>query len=254
MHDNSAVSANCGNCTVRVLEAISLIKPRARGLSCAPVFGPCPMLQQTSEDVAECLRRAAEAEACAEATNNAKFKAEYQRIAQTWRTLARGYEIEGALGRFISLNESRKKALPFIPPANRQTIPSTVATTAAELASRNDAETILRNTPFLLARCRSDLRYVFVSEALARMLGHRPEELVGKKIVEVIGERAFETILPHVNAVLAGQRVEYEREVNYKDVGPRFVHVTYAPDKDKFDCVRGWVDRSSFCARHLRTR
>ena len=63
--------------------------------------GPCPMTQQTSEDVAECLRRAAEAEACAEATNNAKFKAEYQRIAQTWRTLARGYEFEGSLGRFI---------------------------------------------------------------------------------------------------------------------------------------------------------
>jgi PAS domain S-box-containing protein len=190
------------------------------------------MLQQTSEEVAECLRRAAEAEACAEATNNAKFKAEYQRIVQTWRTLARGYEFEGSLGRFISFNESRKKALPFIPPANRQTIPSTAATTAAELASRNDTETILRNTPFLLARCSSDLRYVFVSEALARMLGHRPEELVGKKIVEVIGEQAFQAILPHVNAVLAGQRVKFETELHYKDIGPRFVHVTYTPDDE----------------------
>src|SRR6516165_3808478 len=87
MRDCSAVSANCGNCAVRVLGAISVIKPRARRLSCAPVFEPCPMLQQTSEDV----------------------------------------------------------------------------------ASRNDAETILRNTPFLLSRCSSDLRYVFVSEALASM-------------------------------------------------------------------------------------
>ena len=202
------------------------------------------MLQQTSEDVAECLRRAAEAEACADATNNATFKAEYQRIALTWRTLARGYEFEESLGRFISFNASRKKALPFIRPANRETISSAgppTAAPAAGLASRNDAETILRNTPFLLARCSSDLRYVFVSEALARMLGHRPEELVGKKIVEVIGERAFQTILPYVNAVLAGQHVEYEREVHYKDVGPRFVHVTYAPDDDDCGHVRGWV-------------
>jgi hypothetical protein len=83
--------------------------------------GPCAVLQKASEEVAECLRRAAEAEACAEATNNAKFKAEYQRIAQTWRTLARGYEFEGSLGRFISFNES-KKSVPFIPPPNRQTI------------------------------------------------------------------------------------------------------------------------------------
>src|SRR5262249_37423290 len=199
------------------------------------------MLQQTSEDVAECLRRAAEAEACAEATNNAKFKAEYQRIAQTWRTLARGYEFEGSLGRFISFNESRKKALPFIPPPNRQSIPPTAAESAAELTSRNHAETILRNTPFLLARCSSDLRCVFVSEAYARMHGRRPEELVGRKIAELIGEQAFQTILPHVNAVLAGQRVEYETELHYEDIGPRFLHVTYAPDDDGSGHVRGWV-------------
>jgi PAS domain-containing protein len=49
-----------------------------------------------------------------------------------------------------------------------------------------------------------DLRYVFVDEECARMLGHRPEDLVGKKIAEVIGEEAFQTILLRVNAVLAG--------------------------------------------------
>src|SRR5262249_10448126 len=106
----------------------------------------------------------------------AKFKAEYQRIAQTWRTLARGYEFEGSLGRFISFNESRKKALPVIPPAYRETISSAgpAAAPAAELTSRNDAETILCNTPFLVARCNSDLRCVFVNEAYARMRGRRP--------------------------------------------------------------------------------
>ena len=71
------------------------------------------------------------------------------------------------------------------------------------------------------------------------MLGHQPEDLVGKKIAEVIGESAFHTILPHVNAVLAGQHVEFEAEVNYRDIGPRFVHVTYAPNRDQFNRVRG---------------
>jgi PAS domain S-box-containing protein len=127
--------------------------------------------------------------------------------------------------------ESRTEALRLLSPGPAD----------AELASRDDVEAVLRNTPFLLTRCSSDLRYVIVSEAFAQMLGHRPEELVGKRIIEVIGERAFETILPHVNAVLAGRRVEYEAEVPYKDIGLRFVHVTYAPDKDRFDCVRGWI-------------
>jgi len=191
------------------------------------------MLQQTSEEVAECLRRAAEAEACAEATNNAKFKAEYQRIAKTWRTLARSYEFEGSLGRFISFNESRKKALPFIPPANRETISSAgpaAAVPAAALTSRNDAETILRNTPFLLARCSSDLRYVFVSEALARMLGHRPEELVGKK-----NRRSYR------GKGLRDHPTPCKCRVGRAARGVR-----------KGSKLQG--RRSSFCARHLRTR
>jgi len=73
------------------------------------------------------------------------------------------------------------------------------------------------------------------------MLDHRPEDLVGKKIADVIGQEAFQTILPHVNAVLAGHHVEYEAEVPYKDIGPRFMHVTYAPDKDQLDRVCGWI-------------
>ena len=78
------------------------------------------MLQKASEDVAECLRRAAEAEGRAEAAINAKDKAEYLRIADTWRTLARSYEFQGSLGRFISFNESRKKTFPSFPPAARK--------------------------------------------------------------------------------------------------------------------------------------
>jgi PAS domain S-box-containing protein len=111
----------------------------------------------------------------------------------------------------------------------------------AELAHYNDAETVLANTPFLLTRCSSDLRYVFVSEAYARMIDRRSDEVVGKKIVEVIGETGFQTILPHIKAVLSGQRVEYETDVYFKDVGVRLLHVIYTPDKDQFGDVLGWV-------------
>jgi PAS domain S-box-containing protein len=111
----------------------------------------------------------------------------------------------------------------------------------AAVALRNDAETILANTPFLLTRCSSDLRYVFVSEAYAKMLGHRPEELVGKEIVKIMGETGFQTILPHIKAVLAGQRVEYETDVHFHDVGVRLLQVIYTPDKDQFGNVLGWI-------------
>ena len=70
------------------------------------------MLQKVSEQVAECLRRAAEADARAEAANDS----EYRRLADGWRTLARSYEFQGSLGRFISFNKDREKASRSIPP------------------------------------------------------------------------------------------------------------------------------------------
>ena len=94
--------------------------------------GTCALLQKASEQVAECLRGAAEAEARAEATIDAKIKAEYQRIADTWRTLSHSYEFQGSLGRFISFNESRKKALPFVAPSSPQIV------SPAELQTKPD--------------------------------------------------------------------------------------------------------------------
>jgi hypothetical protein len=35
--------------------------------------------------------------------------------------------------------------------------------------------------------------------------------------------------------------VEYETAVHFKDVGLRFLHVIYTPDKDRLGQVRGWV-------------
>jgi hypothetical protein len=58
----------------------------------------------------ECLRQAAEADARAEVTDRGKNKTDYQRIADTWRTLARSYEFEGSLGRFVSFNKERQSA------------------------------------------------------------------------------------------------------------------------------------------------
>jgi len=44
-----------------------------------------------------------------------------------------------------------------------------------------------------------------------------------------------------MNAVLTGRRVEYEKEVHYKETGRRLVHVIYTPDRDELGHVVGWV-------------
>jgi PAS domain S-box-containing protein len=104
-----------------------------------------------------------------------------------------------------------------------------------------ELESIIYRTPFMLIRLGRDLRYRFISQAYLKMTGRRPEQVVGKRLVEVLGEKDFQAIRPYIEKVLQGNRVEFEREVNYRDVGTRFLHVVYTPEKDEGGTVTGWI-------------
>src|SRR4029077_10495704 len=96
-----------------------------------------------------------------------------------------------------------------------------------------ELETIVQRTPFILIRNSVDCRYRFVSDAYAQMIGRKPEEIIGKTVREGVGDEGYETVEPYIKKVLAGERVEYEREVQYRGVGPRFLHGVYLPEKDE---------------------
>ena len=108
-------------------------------------------------------------------------------------------------------------------------------------AREAELDTIVRQTPFILIRCSPDLRYRFVSEAYARMLGRRPQDFVGKSMVEIIGQDGLSTVMPHIKKVLRGERAEYESEIQYQGVGKRWLHGVYTPEKDEQGNVIGWI-------------
>jgi PAS domain S-box-containing protein len=106
---------------------------------------------------------------------------------------------------------------------------------------REELEIVLNGTPFMLTRCGRDLRYRFVSASCAEMLGSPANELVGKPIVEVVGHEAFKTMLPRIEQVLQGSRVEYESEFAYRGTGLRTLHIVYTPDRNEDGEVIGWI-------------
>src|SRR5207248_514640 len=103
-----------------------------------------------------------------------------------------------------------------------------------------ELELIVTQTPFMLTRCTRDLRYRYVSRAYADMLGRKPEEIAGKPILEVMGEKGVESIRQYIDRVLAGETVAYEEVVPFKDIGPRVLSVVYVPDRDRGEVI-GWV-------------
>ncbi len=90
-----------------------------------------------------------------------------------------------------------------------------------------------------LAHCDREGRYVFVNEPYAKRFRRTPEQVVGRHLREVIGEAAFGTIAPYVEAALRGERVEFEIEVPYEE-GNRWMHCTYVPEM-KEAAVRSFV-------------
>jgi PAS domain S-box-containing protein len=107
-------------------------------------------------------------------------------------------------------------------------------------AKEAELEQIVTQTPFMLVRCTRDLRYRYVSQAFARFVESTPEEVAGKKLVDVIGEEGLAAIQPHIDKVLTGKTVSYEQMVPLPH-GPRFLHAVYVPDKGSGGEVVGWV-------------
>ena len=108
-------------------------------------------------------------------------------------------------------------------------------------SSQAEIELVFQRTPFMLAHCSRDLRYKYVSRSYAQMFGREPKEFVNVPIPEIMGEEAFATIRPRIDAVLEGKPVEYEK---FLDIGPgvhKCLGISYVPVKDNEHHVSGWI-------------
>ena len=137
---------------------------------------------------------------------------------------------------------------------NEQLAHATAARAEAESARRAQ-ELLLRNlresearlqlvadhAPILITYCDAEGRYKFVNEPYAARFNLRPSDVVGKPIEELLGPEAYAAIKPYMNAVLRGERLEFETEVPYTQIGPRHMWVAYAPEFDGEGRVTGFV-------------
>ena len=91
-----------------------------------------------------------------------------------------------------------------------------------------------------LTLCSRDLRYLMANQTYAELAGLPIEQIVGRPIVEVMGENGFEVIRPYIERVLAGERVEYETELPWAARGARWIRVAYTPKFQDDGVVSGW--------------
>src|SRR5262245_24937012 len=97
------------------------------------------------------------------------------------------------------------------------------ALTAARVSE--DVRQILDAAAIGLTRCSRDLVYLSCNPAYEKLVGLSADQIIGRRIIDVIGAKAFEVKRPYVDRVLRGELVEYEEEVPFAAGGSRFLHV-----------------------------
>jgi PAS domain S-box-containing protein len=100
---------------------------------------------------------------------------------------------------------------------------------------------IADHSPVLLVYCGADKTYQFVNQPYAERFGLRPQDIVGKSLVEIIGEAAYASIEPYIEAVLRGEHVEFEARIPYRSIGTHYMWTAYEPEFDRDGKVTGFV-------------
>lgn len=108
-------------------------------------------------------------------------------------------------------------------------------------ASEAELQSVINRTPFMLVRCSSDLRYRFISEAYARMMGRQRDEVIGKTIAETIGQKGFNALRPYIEQVLRGEALVFECDLDFPEIGRRYLSIAYRPELDADGKVGGWI-------------
>ena len=121
-------------------------------------------------------------------------------------------------------------------PSDRKKLRGTLARRQPARDALPDSERQLRlvtdNAPVAIAQCDREARFKFVNRYYAERLGLTPEQVVGKPIPAVIGDKAWATLEPFFRECLSGKPVEFDVEVEmpYQTSDPQFTHCCYEPE------------------------
>ena len=97
------------------------------------------------------------------------------------------------------------------------------------------------DTPFGVVRCDRDSRVRWTNQAYAGWFLRRPQELAGKPLGELLGERVMREIQPFIARVLSGEPVQYDRMSDYPGLRGRWLKWILTPIADAAGAIEGWV-------------
>ena len=108
-------------------------------------------------------------------------------------------------------------------------------------ASEAQLRLVTDDAPVFITQLDREHRFKFVNRTYARRFGFEPHEIIGKHFTDVMGDAPYQAIRHQIEAALEGQRVEFEAEIPYASLGPRWVFVIHEPERGSSGEVVGIV-------------
>lgn len=97
----------------------------------------------------------------------------------------------------------------------------------------------------LMSFVDADYVYRYVNTTYLDYWGRKRENLVGKSVLNLMGESLFKTMIkPYLDQALSGQQVTYEACLDFPAKGSRHVEVTYLPAIDEDGATIGVIVRA----------
>lgn len=112
---------------------------------------------------------------------------------------------------------------------------------AEQSLRRKEAELqlIVDTMPALVSYIGRDLRYGLVNRAYKKWFGLEPDEVRGRHVSEILGEKAFARLAPRFAHVMEGKELAFEENIEYRLAGDRWINARYTPHFDEAGEILG---------------
>ncbi|QCR21576.1 PAS domain-containing protein [Pontibacter sp. SGAir0037] len=84
--------------------------------------------------------------------------------------------------------------------------------------------------PVLIGYLDREERYRFANKAYTPWFNVLPESLIGRKVMDVVGEKAYSGVKQYIDRALAGERLTFDARMPYREGFTKYIRTDYVPD------------------------